>query len=364
MILLNELDSPDVAVAIAEHLLMQLREIDTLDANSDISPRASIGVAFYPENATTPEALVQAADIAMYEAKRSGKDRVARYSSEMLDKLSDRMSMESALRRAIPGGQLRLYLQPRASAATGELVGFEALVRWQHPELGLVSPQRFIPLAEESYLIVELGNWVAATACEILARWRSIGKKIVPISINVSARQLKDAEFRTHLQAQMHKYGVHSSEIGIELTESMTIGDDDEIQNEFRLLADMGLELMIDDFGTGYSSLARLQSLSVDVLKIDQSFVRNLSAGGEGIVLCQAMTQMGKTLGLTVVAEGVETTEQLQLLQLMGCDEIQGYIASPPVPTDEALQMLEAPPFFAPLAEIRASKVGARSLTA
>jgi diguanylate cyclase (GGDEF)-like protein len=363
MILLNELDSPDIALEIAGHLLKRLRESDTLDANSNLSPRASIGVAFYPENATTPEGLVQAADIAMYEAKRSGKDRVARYSSEMLEQLSERMSMESALQRAIPGGQLRLYLQPRASAATGELVGFEALVRWQHPELGLVSPQRFIPLAEESHLIVELGNWVAATACETLAHWRSIGKKIVPVSINVSARQLKDPEFRIHLQAQMHKYGIHASEIGIELTESMTIGDNDEIQNELRLLADMGLELMIDDFGTGYSSLARLQSLSVDVLKIDQSFVRNLSAGGEGIVLCQAMTQMGKTLGLAVVAEGVETTEQLQLLQLMGCDEIQGYIASPPVPTDDALQMLEAPPFFAPLAEIRASQVGTRATT-
>ena len=363
MILLNEIDSPDVAVAIAEHLLMQLREIDTLDANSNMSPRASIGVAFYPENATTPEALVQAADIAMYEAKRSGKDRVARYSSEMLDQLSERMSMESALQRAIPGGQLLLYLQPRASAATGELVGFEALVRWQHPELGLVSPQRFIPLAEESHLIVELGNWVAATACETLARWRSDGKPIVPISINVSARQLKDAEFRTHLHAQMHKHGIHASEIGIELTESMTIGDNDEIQNELRLLADMGLELMIDDFGTGYSSLARLQSLSVDVLKIDQSFVRNLSAGGEGIVLCQAMTQMGKTLGLTVVAEGVETTEQLQMLQLMGCDEIQGFIASPPLPTDAASQMLGGLPFFAPLAEIRNPQVSDRALT-
>ena len=363
MILLNELDSPDIALEIAGHLLNRLRESDTLDANSNLSPRASIGVAFYPANATTPEALVQAADIAMYEAKRSGKDRVARYSSEMLDQLSERMSLESALRRAIPGGQLLLYLQPRASAATGELVGFEALVRWQHPELGLVSPQRFIPLAEESHLIVELGNWVAATACETLAHWRSIGKKIVLVSINVSARQLKDPEFRIHLQAQMHKYGIHASEIGIELTESMTIGDNDEIQNELRLLADMGLELMIDDFGTGYSSLARLQSLSVDVLKIDQSFVRNLSAGGEGIVLCQAMTQMGKTLGLAVVAEGVETTEQLQLLQLMGCDEIQGYIASPPVPTDDALQMLEAPPFFAPLTEIRTSQVGTRATT-
>jgi diguanylate cyclase (GGDEF)-like protein len=364
MILLNELDSPDVALGIADHLLTRLRDIETLDTNSSLSPRASIGIAFYPENATTPEGLVQAADLAMYEAKRSGKDRVARYSSKMLDQLSERMSMESALQRAIPSGQLLLYLQPRASAATGELVGFEALVRWQHPELGLVSPQRFIPLAEESHLIVELGNWVATTACEILARWRSDGKQIVPISINVSARQLKDSEFRTHLHTLMHNYGIHASEIGIELTESMTIGDNDEIQNELRLLADMGLELMIDDFGTGYSSLARLQSLSVDVLKIDQSFVRNLSAGGEGIVLCQAMTQMGKTLGLAVVAEGVETTEQLQMLQLMGCDEIQGFIASPPLPTEAASQMLGGPPFFAPLAEIRNPQVSDRYLTA
>jgi EAL domain-containing protein (putative c-di-GMP-specific phosphodiesterase class I) len=317
-------------------------------------------VAFFPENATTPEALVQAADIAMYEAKRSGKDRVARYSSTMLDQLSERVSMESALQRAIPDGQLLLYLQPRAIAATGELVGFEALVRWQHPELGLVTPQRFIPLAEESHLIVEVGNWVAATVCETLARWRSHGNQIVPVSINVSARQLKDPEFRTQLHAHMQKYGINPSEIAIELTESMMIGDNDEIQNELHLLADMGLKLMIDDFGTGYSSLARLQSLSVDVLKIDQSFVRNLSAGGEGIVLCQAMTQMGKTLGLTVVAEGVETNEQLQMLQVMGCDEIQGFIASPPVPADAALKMLGGPPFFAPLAEIRSPQLSDR----
>lgn len=364
MILLNELDDTDVASEIAGHLLTRLRDIDILASNSSLSPRASIGIAFFPENATTPESLVQAADIAMYEAKRSGKDRVVRYSSEMLDQLSERMSMESALQHAIPGEQLLLYLQPRASAATGALVGFEALVRWQHPELGLVTPQRFIPLAEESHLIVEVGNWVAATACNTLAHWRSIGKPIVPISINVSARQLKDAEFRTQLQAHMHEHGIHPSEIAIELTESMMIGDNDVIQNELRLLADIGLKLMIDDFGTGYSSLARLQSLSVDVLKIDQSFVRNLSAGGEGIVLCQAMTQMGKTLGLAVVAEGVETTEQLQMLQLMGCDEIQGFIASPPVPVDAALQMLGGPAFFAPLAEIRGSQVSDRYLTA
>ena len=360
MILLNALDSPDVALGIAAHLLNRLRDIDTLDTNTNLSPRASMGVAFYPENATTPEALVQAADIAMYEAKRSGKDRVARYSSTMLDLLSERLSMESALQRAIPGGQLLLYLQPRASAVTGELVGFEALVRWQHPELGLVTPQRFIPLAEESHLIVEVGNWVAATVCETLAQWRSEGNQIVPVSINVSARQLKEPEFRTQLQAHMQKYGIQPAEIAIELTESTMIGDSDEIQNELHLLADMGLKLMIDDFGTGYSSLARLQRLSVDVLKIDQSFVRNLSAGGEGIVLCQAMTQMGKTLGLTVVAEGVETNEQLQILQVMGCDEIQGFIASPPVPADAAAQMLDGPPFFAPLAEIRNPQVSHR----
>ena len=353
MILLHELNSPEIAMEIAGHLLTRLREIDVNAGNSSLSTRASIGVAFYPDHATTPEGLVQAADIAMYEAKRSGKDRVAQYSSEMLAHLSERMNMRSALQHAIPDGQLLLYLQPRASAASGALVGFEALVRWQHPELGLVSPERFIPLAEESHLIVELGNWVAATTCETLAKWRAAGKKTVPISINVSARQLKDSEFRTQLQRYMQTYRIQPSDIAIELTESTMIGENDIVRQELMLLDEMGLELMIDDFGTGYSSLARLHRLQVDVLKIDQSFVRNLSAGGDGIVLCQAMTQMGKTLGLTVVAEGVGTTEQLQLLQLMGCDEIQGYIASPPVPMDVAQKMLEGPPFFAPLSEMR-----------
>jgi EAL domain-containing protein (putative c-di-GMP-specific phosphodiesterase class I) len=363
MILLHELSSPEIALEIAGHLLTRLREIDVSSGSSSLSTRASIGVAFYPDHATTPEGLVQAADIAMYEAKRSGKDRVAQYSSQMLDHLSERMTMQSALHHAIPDGQLLLYLQPRASAVSGDLVGFEALIRWQHPELGLVSPARFIPLAEESHLIVEVGNWVAATACETIARWRETGKQVVPLSINVSARQLKDSEFRTQLQTHMQTHGVKPSDIAIELTESMMIDENDAVRQELMLLADMGLELMIDDFGTGYSSLARLHKLRVDVLKIDQSFVRNLSAGGEGIVLCQAMTQMGKTLGLTVVAEGVETTEQLQMLQLIGCDEIQGYIASPPVPVDVALQMLDGPAFFAPLAEIRKLSEDVQPLT-
>lgn len=364
MILLHELHKPHIALEIAAHLLAKLREIDTIDTSNHLAPRASIGVALYPDHATTPEGLVQAADIAMYEAKRSGKDRVTQYSARMLERLSERINMESALQHAIPGGQLLLYLQPRASAVTGELVGFEALVRWQHPDMGLVSPQRFIPLAEESHLIVEVGNWVAESACETLSRWRETGKKIVPLSINVSARQLRDSEFRTQLGKQMQTHRIKASDIAIELTESTMIGEDDVILQELGMLAEMGLELMIDDFGTGYSSLARLQSLQVDVLKIDQSFVRNLSAGGEGIVLCQAMTQMGKTLGLTVVAEGVETTEQLRLLQLMGCDEIQGFIASPPVPVETALTMLEGPPFFAPLADIRHTSTSDRYFSA
>ncbi len=185
----------------------------------------------------------------------------------------------------------------------------------------------------------------------------------MPVSINVSARQLKDSEFRMQLQRHMQAHRIRPADIAIELTESMMIGENDTVRQELTLLDEMGLELMIDDFGTGYSSLARLHRLQVDVLKIDQSFVRNLSAGGEGIVLCQAMTQMAKTLGLTVVAEGVETTEQLQLLQLMGCDEIQGFIASPPVPVDVALTMLDGPPFFAPVADMRRLSATGHPLT-
>ena len=301
---------------------------------------------FAPEPAPDADLLVQAADIAMYEAKRAGKGRVASYTAEMQREISDRVTLEAALTTAVADNQLLLYLQPRAGAMTGKLVGFEALLRWQHPRLGLISPERFIPLAEESNLISEIGDWVAERACAMLADWRERKLGLYPVSINVSVRQLTTPAFREHLQRCMARHAVLPSQLAIELTESTMVGDNLAVQRELAALEAMGMRLMIDDFGTGYSSLARLHRLNVDVLKIDQSFVQNLSPDSESYLLCHAMTQLARSLDIATVAEGVETVQQLRLLRMMGCDEIQGYLASPPVPAVEAEAWLGGAQFF------------------
>jgi diguanylate cyclase (GGDEF)-like protein len=351
MVLLLSLDNTAVVSEIASHLLNSLRSAGEGSAWTTLRTRASIGVAIFPDDAENAESLIQAADIAMYEAKRAGKDRFARYTHTMHDDLSDRVTLENALEQAVPENQLMLYLQPRVDTFTGYLCGFEALLRWQHPVMGLISPDRFIPLAEESHLIVDIGNWVANSTCELIARWISEGKTIHPISINVSAKQLKDSTFRESLERTMQRHGVFSSHIAIELTESAMIGDNQVIQSELRMLEGMGLKLMIDDFGTGYSSLAHLQKLNVDVLKIDKSFVQALPSYEQSEPLCQAMIHIGKTLGMVVVAEGVETEQQLTALQSMGCDEIQGFFISPPIPVAEAEKLLDHGEFFKPIAD-------------
>ena len=349
MVLLHAIERRETALEIAAHLLERLASIKSLAGMDGVRPRASIGLAFYPDDAIDADTLTQAADIAMYEAKRAGKGRVTAYTADMLREISDRVTLEAALTSAVADNQLLLYLQPRASAMTGRLVGFEALVRWQHPRLGLISPERFIPLAEESQLISEIGDWVAERACAILASWRERKLGLYPLSINVSVRQLTTPAFRQHLQQCMANYAILPSQLAIELTESAMIGDNDLVRNELSAIERLGMRLMIDDFGTGYSSLARLHRLNVDVLKIDQSFVQNLSPDSESYVLCHAMTQLARSLGIATVAEGVETAQQLLMLRRMGCDEIQGYLASPPVPANVAEVWLDGAQFFEPM---------------
>jgi len=359
MVLLQSLEDTHVVSEIASHLLISLRSAGKGSEWSTMRTRASIGGAIFPDDATTAEALIQAADIAMYEAKRAGKDRFARYTHAMHDHISDRITLETALQQAVPENQLMLYLQPRVDAFNGYLCGFEALLRWQHPVMGVISPDRFIPLAEETNLIVDIGNWVANSTCELIARWMNEGRSIQPISINVSAKQLKDRVFREALERSMKRYGISSSQIAIELTESSMIGDDKTTQEELRMLEGMGLKLMIDDFGTGYSSLSHLQKLNVDVLKIDKSFVQALSSQDQSEPLCQAMIQIGKTLGMAVVAEGVETEEQLVALQAMGCDEIQGFLIAEPLPIPKAEELLTHGPFFKPLQNSTSARLNA-----
>ncbi len=348
MVLLRDMNQRDTALEIASFLLEKLGSIKALQGMGGMRSRASIGLAFYPDDAVDADLLVQAADIAMYEAKRGGKGRVVSYTAAMQRELSDRVTLEAALTTAVADNQLLLYLQPRADAMTGRLSGFEALLRWQHPRLGLISPERFIPLAEESSLIGEIGDWVAERTCAMLADWRERKLGVYPVSINVSIRQLTTPAFRDHLQRCMAHYAILPSQLAIELTESTMIGDHAIVHSELAALEGMGMRLMIDDFGTGYSSLARLHRLNVDVLKIDQSFVQNLAPDSESYLLCHAMTQLARSLEIATVAEGVETEQQLRLLRMMGCDEIQGYLASPPVPAHKAEIWLNGAQFFDP----------------
>ncbi len=346
LVLILHLDDVQKIHKAAKGIVERMRELGQGGRWSSANPRASVGVATFPMDARTADDLVQAADIAMYEAKRLGKDRYEIFVPSLRERLRDEFGLESALRRAVADGGLGVMFQPRASALTGRLQGFEALARWEHPVLGQIPPARFIPMAEKHDLIDDIGCWVVEEVCRTLVQWRSSDKLLHPVSINISAKQLKTPRLRNHLIDCMRRYQIPAAQIELELTESTMIGNDPVIRRELKLLSEMGHKLMIDDFGTGYSSLAQLQHLRVDVLKIDASFVRNLSTGDEARLICRAMVQIGKTLGIDVVAEGVETRQQLEQLQRFGCDEVQGYLLAEPMRSDEAMALLDQRALF------------------
>lgn len=311
-------------------------------ASAELGRRFSIGIAVYPDHGGDAIALLKAAEVALHAARATSGEGTRYYEPNLLEVREQRMWLEGALAQATAQGELRLYLQPRVSAASGRLLSFEALVRWEHPQRGMLLPALFIPVAEETGDIVAIGAWVARAAFSRLAAWRAEGRTLVPISINVSAVQLRSVDFRHLLTDSLVEYALSPSLIAIELTESTMVKDDPVVLAELARLRAMGIELHIDDFGTGYSSLAQLQRVEIDALKVDQSFVRALGVRGQGRQLCEAVIGIGKSLGATVIAEGVENIEQFRQLRDMGCDEIQGYLASPPVPEDAATALLDA----------------------
>ncbi len=311
--------------------------------SDELVQKLSIGVACFPEDADDAVGLLKAAELAVHAASLAGAGSTRRYDSSLLHEMENRLWLEQALPDAIRNDELRLYLQPRVAARTGRLTSFEALVRWQHPQRGLLLPSQFIPMAEETGLVVPLGAWMLRATCRQLAQWRDAGLPLVPVSVNVSAQQLRDDSCRLLIRQCLAESGLPPSMLAIELTESTMVGDNEQMIGELKRLRMMGIELHIDDFGTGYSSLAQLQRIDIDALKVDQSFVSALGARGQGRQLCEAVVGIGKSLGATIVAEGVETIEQYLALRAMGCDEIQGYLASRPVPAAQAEAMLSAP---------------------
>jgi PAS domain S-box-containing protein/diguanylate cyclase (GGDEF)-like protein len=299
----------------------------------------AIGIAVFPNDGLKYEALVQSAEAARRQATESVGQRYAFYRPELNQGANDRFKLESALRRGIERGELVLHFQPQVDLASGRIIGAEALVRWQHPERGLVPPGLFIPLAEETGLILPLGDWVLSAACCQQRRWRDAGLPLVPVAVNLSAHQFDDRIVAT-VGRVLEECGIEPQLLELELTESATMADADKSCALLAQLKSMGIRLAIDDFGTGFSNLNYLKRFPVDTLKLDQSFVADILGGGGDLAISLAVIAMAHGLRLKVVAEGVETAGQLALLAEHGCDVMQGYYFSRPVPAEEFGRML------------------------
>lgn len=348
-VLVDQVPGREDVAAVGRQIVDCVARVECAAVKRGFVGRASVGAAMFPDDAEDVDSLMQAADIAMYAAKAEGKGRFYMYSVELATRVQSNLALEQGLRQALAGNELQLHYQPRTSARTGALVSVEALLRWVRPDGSMIEPSRFIPIAEQSDLIVELGKWVAAEACRQIAAWRDAGCGLVPVSINVSARQLRTDAFRVELARLLAVHKVSPSLLALELTESAMVGDDMAVRHELYEIRRMGMELHIDDFGTGYSSLSQLQTLDVDAIKIDRSFVNAIGPREQGRVLCEAMVAMGRTLGFRIVAEGVETLTQLRELQAMRCDEIQGHYVSAAVPAASVPALVARRTFFDPL---------------
>jgi EAL domain-containing protein (putative c-di-GMP-specific phosphodiesterase class I) len=298
---------------------------------------ASIGIAL-SSTGDTPEDLLRNADTAMYHAKANGKARFEFFNDGLREMVVTRFETETGLRKALDEQQLVVYYQPIVSLRDNCICGFEALVRWNHPERGLIFPDEFIPVSEESDLILQLGSWVLRESCRQMAEWQRRFASVPPlsVSVNVSFRQLSDSGLANEVERALVESGLNPKSLALELTESSIMGDAEQTLATLDRLKKMNIQLEIDDFGTGYSSLSYLQKLPFDTLKIDRSFISELSNGNGSRDIVKAVLELARSLRLGAIAEGVETEEQLDIMRDFGCNYIQGYLFSKPVSADEA----------------------------
>ena len=290
----------------------------------------SIGISVFPSDATDPQMLIRDADTAMYHVKDTGRGAYRYFSSEMNTRMQERLQVETGLRQAVAERQFELMYQPKVNIASGEIVGLEALLRWRHPEWGLVPPGRFISVAEDTGLIVDIGRWVLAEVCRQLQEWRDRGLSLRPVAVNLSVRQFTPA-LVDEIADAMSEFGVVSGQIEVEITESLFMRNAEEVRTILKGLSRLGARVTIDDFGTGYSSLGYIRHFSVNALKIDRAFLSDFTASSQNVAIVRAVITMCRGLGIGVIAEGVETEEQLEILRKLHCDEYQGFLFSPPV---------------------------------
>jgi diguanylate cyclase (GGDEF)-like protein/PAS domain S-box-containing protein len=339
VILLAEIERPQDASQVADKLLAAL-QVPHLIAGHELHVTLSIGISIYPDDGITADAVMQNADTAMYYAKAKGRNNYQFYTAEMNTRALQRLSVENSLRRALRRHEFELHYQPKIAIVSGRVTGVEALIRWRDPELGMIYPGQFVPIAEECGLIVPIGQWVLREACRQMQAWRSLGMPVVPVSVNISALEFRNTDFVQEVATILADTGLPACYLELELTESILMQEAQSSALVLEKLKAMGVRLAIDDFGTGYSSLSYLNRFPIDTLKIDQSFVRHIASNADDAAIVAAVIGMGRNLKQRVIAEGVETSEQLACLRMQRCDEGQGFFFSYPVPPDEFAHLL------------------------
>jgi len=340
-VLLTDLAHTEDAARVAARICQELEQPIHMD-HVELVVTASVGIALFPENGDDAETLLRHADMAMYAAKQRGRNTFEFFTETMQQRAIERLSLEQDMAHALEGGQFALHYQPQVDAITGRIVSAEALLRWNHPQRGAVSPVEFIPVAEETGLIVPLGEWVVREACRQIAQWRDQGRPVVPVAINLSAINFRSDSLLPQIVDALESNRLSSHFLHVELTESAVMQEPQSALAKLAALKALGLTLSIDDFGTGYSSLSTLKQFPIDLLKIDRSFVRDLPDDESDASIVDAILAMAHALGLRVVAEGVETEAQRQFLAQRKCGLMQGYLFSRPLPAEDFMRQIEA----------------------
>ena len=346
-VLLSEISNPQEAAASAQRLRATLAQPFVVQ-DQEVFASASIGISIYPDDGADAATLLRNADMAMYRAKDMGRNIFQFYSREATEAAMQRLGIESRLRRAVDRGEFVLHYQPIVDVESNQIVGLESLVRWNRPDTGLVSPATFIPIAEETGLIVPIGDWVLETACRQLRAFHESGHAGLRIAVNLSPKQFRRRDMAQTIADTLARTGLAAQHLELEITESSVMENPETAVLTLHALKEMGVHLSIDDFGTGYSSLSQLKRFPIHALKVDQSFIRDIPADEENAAIASAIIAMGQRLRLTLVAEGVETSEQLAFIRERGCRYAQGYLFSRPIPADEIAALLKRGPPLLP----------------
>ncbi len=341
LVVMGDMDNAQDAAQVAQKILSAFNSPVTVDGK-ELGVTLSIGISVFPNDGEDEQTLMKNADSAVYSAKEAGRNTYQFYTRDMNASMLETLMIENALRRALERQELRLFFQPQVDLTSGKIIGAEALIRWMHPEQGLLAPCSFIPIAEDSGLIVPIGEWVLRDACRHLKAWQNAGFTDLTVAVNMSAVQFRQENLAERIIAIGSETGIDLQHLELELTESMIMHNAEAMIESMNVLKALNLKLSIDDFGTGYSSLSYLKRFPIDKLKIDRSFVNDITENPADLAISKVIIDLARNLNMRAIAEGVETAEQLRLLRENGCDEIQGYYFSKPVPAEEFEAMLRA----------------------